>query len=663
MPKAWRNLDTDFPNYYLAARMVHEGYDTSRMYEWAWIQREKDHRAIDIRVIGMLPITPFSTLAMYPLARMEPLKAKRIFILLNLAFLVPLAWMLRSMTSLSYQKISLIILLSFPLHRNLLYGQFYILLLLLIVAGCFSYLRGHSAVAGSLIAVAALCKVFPALLFVFFLQRRDWRALLSGAVTAVVACAVSIAAFGWSVHRTWLQEIFPWVARGEGLGTYATSDSISGLLHRLFLPEPQWNPHPWHNSPLAYAVLMATAQMLVLAPAILLLRRDNSDQKRTLLIWSALLTAALAVSTIPASYNFVLMIFPACVAVAVLQEKGRTCLAALLLLVYALIGLPIPATHAALHASRLPLMLIVLLTLCTLLRLEAERSKPDWMNYAWGACMILGIAFAIPMTLRQQVGERKEFPYRVPTQASGFLYANPAATEDGIEFSLFTTQGYKLISDRETIPTPEDNAAFDDLSFTSFPGHTIVERAGGKGSNLIDPLSPGQVVVANAEAPAVSTDGKNLAFLRSEHGRGELVYRRLFRGSNDEVVLTPPNLNVYEFSFLSIDNYAFSASEGDGPPRIYLSQGSLRNQAIVFNASRYPALSPDARFLAYSRFEHGSWNLWVRDQRTGQSRRIADVPCNQIEPSWEKDSKTILYGTDCGRSIWFTAVARRRVVP
>jgi hypothetical protein len=27
------------------------------------------------------------------------------------------------------------------------------------------------------------------------------------------------------------------------------------------------------------------------------------------------------------------------------------------------------------------------------------------------------------------------------------------------------------------------------------------------------------------------------------------------------------------------------------------------------------------------------------------------------------DSKTLLYSTDCGRSLWFTAIARRRVIP
>src|SRR5271168_2308683 len=65
-PKAWRTLNTDFPNYYLTARLAHEHYDLSRIYEWVWFERQKDRRDIDQRIVEMVPITPFSTLAVYP---------------------------------------------------------------------------------------------------------------------------------------------------------------------------------------------------------------------------------------------------------------------------------------------------------------------------------------------------------------------------------------------------------------------------------------------------------------------------------------------------------------------------------------------------------------------------------------------------------------------
>jgi hypothetical protein len=52
---AWQTLNTNFPNYDVSARLVHEGYDTSRMYQYSWIQREKDRRDLDDRTIGIVP--------------------------------------------------------------------------------------------------------------------------------------------------------------------------------------------------------------------------------------------------------------------------------------------------------------------------------------------------------------------------------------------------------------------------------------------------------------------------------------------------------------------------------------------------------------------------------------------------------------------------------
>ena len=251
VPRAWTKLNTDFPNYYLTARLAHEGYDTSRVYEWIWLQREKDHRSLDIPAVGMIPITPFSTLVMWPLTALPALAAKHVWMIANLALLVPLCWLIHSLTGFSYRRIAMVLAFSFPLQRNLLFGQFYIFLLVLIVAACWCYVKEHYFLSGALIAVAAACKIFPVLLVVLFLQRRNWRALASFAVTGIGAAVLSIDVFGWNVHRTYLHQVLPWALHGEAMPPYIPSAaSISGLLHYLLLPEPQWNPHPWHNSPL-----------------------------------------------------------------------------------------------------------------------------------------------------------------------------------------------------------------------------------------------------------------------------------------------------------------------------------------------------------------------------------------------------------------------------
>jgi len=677
LPRAWRTLNTDFPNYYMAARLVHDGFDTSRMYEWSWIEREKDHRAVDIRVIGLLPITPFSTLAVWPLAGLEPLAAKRVWILLNLGSLFPIVWMLRSMTGLSYRRIALVTFLSFPLYRNLLYGQFYIFLLLLLTGACFSYLRGHRSLSGALVAIAAACKVFPLLIFIFFLQRRDWRALLWGAITGFAAIAVSVAVFGVNANRTWLNEILPWVMHGEGLGTYSITASISGVLHRLLLSEPQWNPHPWHDSPLLYAWLVPILQMLTLAPAILLLRRREDSERRILLEWSALITVALGVSTIPASYNFVLMIFPVCVlSTVLLRDRSHGWLAALIV-AYLGIGFPLPVPNnpaglaLLLYVPRLPLMFAVLLGIYALLWRDragaggiTREAFRDRTRVLWAAAMAVFVILSVRSTLHLERGEREEYPFRLPLNAQGFLNASPQLTGDSVHYIAFTLAGYHLVADKPNESTPNPDAGEDDLSFTSGRGETLIESASRHGSRIIDVQHPSQVLVEDAREPMLSIDGKDLAFLRDDHGRGQLMLRQSFRSNADERALTPPRWNVYEASFLSPREYAVAAVVGHAePPEILVIDTAHSNTLVSIKDARYPALSPDGRWLAYSHLDRGVWNLWIRQESSGAARRIANVPCNQIQPSWESDARTLLYSTDCGRSLWFTAVARRKVLP
>ena len=680
LPKAWRTLNTDFPNYYMAARLVHEGYDTSRMYEWTWIEREKDHRGVDDRVIGLLPITPFSTLAVWPIAELKPLTAKHVWIVFNLLLLIPMAWMLRRMTGLSYARIVLVFALSFPLQRNLLYGQFYVLLLLMIVAACWCWLRGWQVAAGVLVAVAAGCKVFPALLLVWFLRRRQWRALLS-ALIAVAACVgISVAVFGVAANRTWLEEILPWVTRGEGLGTYIPGfASISGVLHGLLLGEPQWNPHPWHESGTAYALLVPLLQMVVLAPAVLLIRREDARRERVLMEWSALTTVALAVSTIPASYNFVLMVFPVCVMAGMLLRREQYGWLTALVVAFLGIGFPLPVpanVHGLavlLWVPRLWLMLAVLAAIYVWLwRDEAAHEPRDqagiwtehWERYAWAAAMAVAVVVSTVKTLHVEQAERTEYAYRLPLKQEGLSDGEPQAAGAGVRYTEFGFNGYRLVTqdgDGVVVDPPAD-ASEDDLSFASRDGHVWVEEAGSSGSRIVDASAGSRVVANDAREPMVSADGKQLAFVRDERGRGRLMMRGLGEGGA-EMALTPPELNVYEAAFRSESEYAFAAASGAGRPRVYLVDHARSGATVEIADARFPAISPDGRWLAFSHMEHGVWNLWLMDRDTGATRRIADVPCNQMQPSWESDSKTLLYGTDCGRSVWFTAVARRRVLP
>lgn len=674
MPRAWKSLVTDFPNYYIAAQLAHDGFDTSRMYEWAWLEREKDHRDLPIRVIGLVPITPFSTLFVWPLTGLKALAAKRLWIVLSLLLLIPIASIHRSMTGLSYGHIALIFALNIPLHRNIEFGQFYVLLLLMIVAACWATLQGRHALAGALVAVAAASKIFPLLFLVFFFRRRNWRALVAAALTGAASIALSVAIFGWNVHRTYFREILPATLHGEAMPPYLTNASISGILHVLFLAEPQWNPDPWHNSIAAFSILLPLLSMVVLAPAILLIRKGDNRPIQILLEWSGLLTASLAVSTIPASYNFVLMVLPTSVLTAILLQRQRYTRLVGLAVAYIGICFPVPApAHARglaifLYTPRLPLMIGVLFGIYALLWKKPpphEKRARDWSNFAWATIMIVAVAVNIHSTWARESAVRQEYAFRLTAEPQGYLNEFAQQAGEGMRYISFTLDGYHLMAhDAPAVSDLSSDSGDDDLSYAFNSRRLVVERGRALQSEIVDAADPRHSVIHNARDPMFSVDGRSIAFIRDDRGRGELFLRPNFNASVPaDRALTPPSLNVYEVSFLSPAIYAYTASNRGEPPQIYLTDATHANLPLGLGESRYPALSPDGAWLAYSRMENSAWNLWIRNEKTGATHRIGNVPCNETQPSWMSDSKTLLYSTDCGRNLWFTAIARRQVIP
>ena len=340
LPRAWRTLNTDFPNYYLTARLVREHYDSSRVYEWIWLQRQKDHRDIDQRIVGMVPITPFSTLVVYPLASLAPLAAKHWWLIFNVGLLFVTIFLLHVLTGLPWHRIALVAALSVPLRVNFLYGQYYVLLLFLLVLSCWLYIRHRRLLAGVVIGVAAGLKIFPVIFLIYFLRKRDLRAFAGGVLGGLGAAVVSILTFGWELHRTYLSQVLPSALRGEGLDPYnLKAASLSSLLHRLFIYEPQLNLHPALNAPWLFAVLHPLLQMAMIAPALLLAVPKDSSPRRIRLEWATIVLVSLALSTSASSYLFTLLIFPVCFVLEDLQRDKRYLPISTLLVLYVLAGI------------------------------------------------------------------------------------------------------------------------------------------------------------------------------------------------------------------------------------------------------------------------------------------------------------------------------------
>jgi Tol biopolymer transport system component len=121
--------------------------------------------------------------------------------------------------------------------------------------------------------------------------------------------------------------------------------------------------------------------------------------------------------------------------------------------------------------------------------------------------------------------------------------------------------------------------------------------------------------------------------------------------------------DVEEMTFLPDGSLIFAARTSGAPSALYLADRNSNIRLIAGGEKRYPAASPDGRWLAYSELDAGVWNLQLRDLQNGQTRRLTNAACNDMTPAWEPDSATLIYASDCGRALWFTALYRRRVVP
>ena len=340
---AWKQLNSDFPNYFLAARLFVDGAPLERMYDWIWFQRQKDHAGIDWGIVSYGPLTPFSAMVLAPFTGLSALAAKRCWLVLNLGLLAGSIALLQSMTKLGLRRVALVTFLTvIPLRTNFDFGQQYVLVLFLVVLAGHSYLRGRGTVSGALVAIAAVLKIYPAILLVFFAIKRRWSAVAGFASATLIAVVVALTTFGWAPLRVYATFVLPRVSAGEVHDPYYLPlSSPTVLLRRLFVAEPDLNPRPLLDAPLAYIFLQPAVQGLVLSFSLWLIVRRRRDTDHDALQWGALVALSLVLSTGASTYHFCVLVLATVVALDALLRARQVRLALALVVLHVLVCAPL----------------------------------------------------------------------------------------------------------------------------------------------------------------------------------------------------------------------------------------------------------------------------------------------------------------------------------
>ncbi len=188
----------------------------------------------------------------------------------------------------------LILLNSRPLADTIAYGQIDLLLLFLLTCALWAMRSERNDLAGILVALGTLFKVYPLILLAFFVLKGRWRAVGGFLIGMLVFNGIAIAVMGWEMHRIYLFEVIP---RIGGTTSWVENQTISGFLARI--TDVPFDAHIFENRALS---LLGTALSGLLSLAACWLTLRPADGRSTAFALQYAQFLLLMVLAVPAAW-------------------------------------------------------------------------------------------------------------------------------------------------------------------------------------------------------------------------------------------------------------------------------------------------------------------------------------------------------------------------
>jgi hypothetical protein len=236
--------------------------------------------------------------------------------------------------------------------------------------------RQKDGLTGALLAVAALAKIFPALLGVILLMQRRWRAVGFTVVVALALCALSVGVLGIKVWHDFVVYHLPRVQSGEAFRFMAEADqniefnlSFFGIPFKLgALGLQGWG---WGQTRLFSRIYT----VLLLALTVLASRNEGSPQHR-LTVWLAIVMLGSLQSPYAAVFVLVTLMLMLLAMVPEVRSRRDT---AVFVATLALFSLPVPglSAKAAIAVSLVRMVPLYGLLTWAVLRRERASNQPS----------------------------------------------------------------------------------------------------------------------------------------------------------------------------------------------------------------------------------------------------------------------------------------------
>ncbi len=183
---------------------------------------------------------PTSGLSFLPLTVLSFRQAAHVYLIYNhLVLLAAVAlslYTIRPRVGLPWIIAGAMVLVAFysQIYMSFSLGQVDSTLLLLYAIGFWAFCRNKPAIAGSAIAIAAAIKLVPAFILLYFLWKRQYKAVAWGAGVGLALLLVSLAYVGPSTYKTYIKQTLPALSKGS---THYSNASLGAAIARSQTPD------------------------------------------------------------------------------------------------------------------------------------------------------------------------------------------------------------------------------------------------------------------------------------------------------------------------------------------------------------------------------------------------------------------------------------------
>lgn len=253
---------------------------------------------------------PASVLLALPLARLDYSDAFLVWSLASLAAGAVSGWLVVRQLDLRFTLWTLaptlaLVLVCNPFRQQMNQGQLNLILLLLLTGTWAADRSGRPAVAGLLLGLATAIKLFPGLLFVYYLLRRRWDVFGWGVFGFVLVNLLTAAILGVEAFESYIQHAVP------GVRVYTDwwpNISLSGFWLKLFDGRGGRVIPLWYAPTLArVAIVLSWLVVLTLLAWAVLRARTPADHDVT---FGLTLIAMLLLSPVTWDHYCVLLLVP-----------------------------------------------------------------------------------------------------------------------------------------------------------------------------------------------------------------------------------------------------------------------------------------------------------------------------------------------------------------